>query len=161
MDSQESFFIKLQKKHDVLDINVVKGLCVIEKFFEELKIAYSTYDTSEIKNLLAEDFSYNSYFEFLPHIGKETYLQLLELKFKEMKYANHNEKLEHLYNSDTGEQILIFVDRPIGNKGEYVCFVATSDAKGLIKKLTLTASTFYDALFIPKETIQDFLSMEI
>lgn len=156
VNKSEMFFIKLQKDNNVYDYSSVKKFAATEIFFEKLQHAYDSYDCGSIKDFLSDDFTYESFFEFSMIKGKDDYVKYLSNKLQNMKKYEYKENFELLYNSDTGEQVLIFSNKPIPKQsGEYVCFFAESNELGLINKLKLTLSCFYDGLFLPKETIID------
>ena len=162
VNKSEMFFIKLQKDKNVYDYSSVKKFAATEGFFEKLQQAYDSYDCGSIKDFLSDDFTYESFFEFNMIKSKDEYIEYLSDKLKDMKKHGYKEKLDLLYNSDTGEQVLIFTNKPVPKQsGEYVCFVAEANEIGLISKLKLTLSCFYDSLFLPKDAIEDLENMEV
>lgn len=162
INKSEMFFIKLQKDNNVYDYSSVKKFAATESFFEKFQEAYDSYDCSSIKGFLSDDFIYESFFEFNMIKSKDEYIEYLSDKLKDMEKHGYKEKLDLLYNSDTGEQVLIFTNKPVPKQdGEYVCFVAEANETGLISKLKLTLSCFYDSLFLPKGAIEDLENIEV
>jgi len=161
-DKSEQFFIKLQKNNNCYNPSSIRKFVATEFFLNKLQQSYDSYDADPIKNLLSSDFVYESFFEFNIINGKSDYMNYLSHKLKKMKEFNYKEKLELLYNSDTGEQVLIFVDKSVPKQdGEYVCFVATANDAGLIDRLVLTLTSFYDSLFLPKDALEDLENIEV
>ena len=156
------FFIRLQKSNNVYNPSTIKRLVTTEYFFEKLQQSYNLYDSDLVCGLLSDNFVYESFFDFNHIKSKGEYLDYLSRNLMLMKKSGHKEKMELLYNSDTGEQVLIFNNKPIPKQsGEYVCLVATANNLGTIDKLSLTLTSFYDNLFLPKDCIEDLENIEV
>lgn len=131
-----------------------------ELFLTNLLKAFNSYELNEISDLLADDVVYESYFGFSKIIGKQRVINYWISKLTEMKISGHKERLELLYNVDTFEQMLIFVDKPIPKiSGEYVCIVAETNDSGLIQNVRLTLTSFYDGLFMAKNDVKRFRAL--
>ena len=128
------------------------GLCmdVIENFLDKLKQAYSTYDVSIIASMLADNFVYESFFEFHHITTKHEYLKYLSDLLTSMKENNYVEPMEHLYDTDNNRQVLVLTQKRVPPGNEFVCFVAQADNDDKINKLELTLSSFYKGVYGPK-----------
>lgn len=128
---------------------------IMEIFLDKLKQAYSYYDVSAVSDLLADDFVYESFFEFHNITTKKEYLEYLSNLFLSMKKVGYVENMEHLYEHDTGRQILVLSNKRIPPGNEFVCFVASSADNKKINKLELTLSSFYNGMYGPKNFVEE------
>ena len=136
-----------------------KVLCmdVIESFLDKLKQAYSAYDVSIIDGMLADNFVYESFFEFHNITNKNEYLKYLSGVLLSMQKVNYIEPMEHLYDAETDRQVLVLTQKRVPPGNEFVCFVAQTDNCGKINKLELTLSSFYKGVYGPKNWVDDLI----
>ena len=130
---------------------------IIELFLEKLKQSYLSYDASIIADMLSDDFTYNSFFEFHNIITKNEYLKYLSDLLVSMQKVDYVEPMEHLYDTDNDRQVLVLTQKVVPPGNEFVCFVAQADNDGKINKLELTLSSFYKGVFGPKNWVDDLV----
>ena len=130
---------------------------VIESFLDKLKQAYSAYDVSIIDGMLADNFVYESFFEFHNITNKNEYLKYLSGVLLSMQKVNYSEPMEHLYDADTNRQVLVLTQKRVPPGNEFVCFIARTDNFGKINKLELTLSSFYKGVYGPKNRVDDLI----
>ena len=109
-----------------------------EEFLNKLAEAYKTYDISPIKDLIADDFSYSSFWVWDELKGKETYLNYFAGKLETMKKSNVKNDFIIMYCEGDGKPVLMCSQKT--EEGDRGVFVIDSSE---IKKLNIMPASFY------------------
>lgn len=114
----------------------------IEKtFLMSLKKAYQTYDVKYIKEKIAEDFTYESFWVFATMEGADNYVDYLTGKLATQKKNEYKADFCIVKEIITGKPLLLVASKKHGT--DYPCFVAEVNEVGLICSLNILPASFY------------------
>ena len=113
-----------------------------EKLLNLLKSTYEGYNADFIKDVLADDMTYDNTWVLSQITSKQEYLDYLVPKLQVMQEENTAFNFLMVYQEGQGRPHLIFTPK---NQGAFGCFTIEEE-DGLIKAIHLTPHVFYGSM---------------
>ena len=111
------------------------------EFLEKLAKAYQTYDVSIIKDELADDMHYVSFWVFQELTSKEEYLDYLKGKLQAMKNSGITQEFQIVDSRMHSKALLIVKNNGYDDNGGG--FVVDFNDEGKVEMINLTIPTFF------------------